>query len=272
MQRMVFKIIGISLLYFTAFVAPSFSQDFRQQIDVADSLFKDKKYTQSYELYDSIYSLGNFVSPAMLLKMAYIREGLGDYTMALYLLYDYYVLTSDEYALEKMESLASARNLVGYEYSEKDYVISVYHKYYDEIILSLSALSFLFLSGLVYQKFRNKTRPLGNFILLSISSLSLIYVINLGMGDKEAIVIHQNTYLMDSPSSAGNVVDIIGEGHKIVIAGSKDVWIKTTWNDQIVFVKRKNVLPIKSWWKNLGYPIESSLISTSRLTFAAANG
>lgn len=247
MQSMGFKIIAISLLFIGAFGSPSFSQDYKQQIVIADSLFKDKKYTQSYELYDSIYTQGNYVSPAMLLKMAYIREGLGDYTMALYLLYDYYIQTSDEFALEKMESLASARNLVGYEYSDKEYFLSVYHKYYDEIIISLGALSLLFLAGLLYQKFKFKRKPVGNFVLLSLSSISLLYVLNIGMGYKEAIVIHQNTYAMDSPSSAGNVVDIIGEGHKIIIDGSEDVWIKTSWKNQIVYVKKKNVLLIKSW-------------------------
>jgi len=246
-QSMVFKIMLILLLSTATFSSTAKSQDYPQQMINADSLFAQKKYTQSYILYDSIYNIGKLSSPSMLLKMAYIREGLGDYTMALYFLYDYYIQTSDELALEKMESLASAKSLSGYEYSDKEYFLSVYHDYYNEILILLGAISILFFAGVVYQKFRHHRKPVSNYVLLAIFSLALLYVLNVGMGFQEAIVIHQNTYVMDSPSSAGNVIDIIGKGHKIIIDGSKDVWYKINWNDQEVFVKKKNVLPVKSW-------------------------
>lgn len=244
---MVFKIMPLLLTgtFFSSLHATP--GDYTEQVTIADSLFNQKKYTQSYELYDSIYTIEKLSSPAMLLKMAYIREGLGDYTMALYFLYDYYIQTSDELALEKMESLASAQNLKGYEYSDKEYFLSVYHEYYGEIIFSLATISFLFLSGVVYQKYKLHRKPMGNYILLTLFSIILLFILNVGMGYKEAIVTHQNTYAMDSPSSSGNVVDIINKGHKILIDGSSDVWYKITWNNEEVFVKKKNVLPVKSW-------------------------
>ena len=247
MQSMVFKIMLILFISVATFSSPAKSQDFQQQMSKADSLFGQKKYTQSYILYDSIYHVGKLSSPSMLLKMAYIREGLGDYTMALYFLYDYYIQTSDELALEKMESLAGAKSLSGYEYSDKEYFLSVYHEYYEVLLMALGGISLLFLAGVLYQRFRFHRKPVSNYVLFTFFSLALLYVLNIGMGYQEAIVIHQNTYAMDTPSSAGNVVDIIGKGHKIMIDGSKDVWYKINWNDQEVFVKKKNVLPVKAW-------------------------
>lgn len=235
------------LLFFLPALINAAPKDFQSKLNLADSLFTQQKYTQSYELYDSIYTLGKLRSPAMLLKMAYIREGLGDYTMALYYLYDYYIQTSDEFALEKMESLASAQNLIGYDYSDKEYFLSVYHEYYDQIILSLGSLSLIFIAGIGYQRFRLHQRPTGNYIMFSAISLILIIILNVGMGFQEAIVTHQNTYAMNQPSSSADVVDIITLGHKIKINGEIDVWFKTEWYDQEVYIKKKNVLPVSAW-------------------------
>jgi len=247
MQSNIFKIITILLLFFLPTLIVGAPKDFRSKLKFADSLFAQQKYTQSYELYDSIYTLGKLRSPAMLLKMAYIREGLGDYTMALYYLYDYYIQTSDEFALEKMETLANAQNLIGYDYSDKKYFLSIYHDYYDQIILLLSAITLLFLSGIAWQRFRMQQKPTGNYIIFSITSLLLIYVINIGMGYQEAIITHPNSYAMNEPSSSADVVAILAKGHKIKITGDSDVWYKTEWNDSEVYIKKKNTLPVYIW-------------------------
>jgi len=216
-------------------------------LDFADSLFAMQKYTQSYRLYDSLFTYQKLSSPQMLLKMSYIKEGLGDYTLALFHLNEYYIQTSDERALEKMESLANEFNLRGYNYGESDFVISVYHEYYDQIVLSISFISIIFFGGLLYQKFKLKVRPVSNFVFLSISLIALVIVINTGMGYKEAIVTHPNTYIMSSPSSSSEVLAVISKGNKMPIKKSQDVWLKTEWEDQEAFVKRKNVTPVTSW-------------------------
>lgn len=245
MQKKVFKIMIVFVLSTAPFFY-SWGQPVRYAQQVADSLFEEKKYTQSFDLYDSIYQAG-YSSASMLLKMAYIREGLGDYTMAMYYLYEYYTLTSDELALEKMESLASARNLVGYDYSDNDYFLSVYHEYHNQILQGLGALAIIFLLGVLYQRFVKKRRPVGNFIFMTTFSVLFLAVLHMGMGFTEGIVVHPNTYVMDAPSASANVVDILQSGHKIPIEGKKDVWYKTTWNDAEVFIKQKNMLPLNTW-------------------------
>ncbi len=247
MQSNIFKIITITLLFLLPGLIKAAPKDYKDKIKLADSLFAQKKYTQSYELYDSIYHIGKLRSPAMLLKMAYIREGLGDYTMALYYLYDYYIQTSDEFALEKMEALANIHNLAGYNYSDKEYFLSVYHEYYDQVIMVLGAIALLFLSGIAWQRFHLHRKPVGNFIIFSIVSFLLVYILNIGIGYQEAIVTHPNSYAMNEPSSSADVVDILAQGHKIEITGESDVWYKIEWNETEVYIKKKNALPVSVW-------------------------
>ncbi len=223
------------------------AQDFNSRLSYADSLFSQQEFTESYQVYDSINRLENLSSPQMLLKMAYIKEGLGDYTLALYHLNEYYMLTSDERALAKMEALGQEQDLIGYEYSEADYLISFYHKNYDSIVLVLIVLGVIFLGGMSYQKFKLKEKPTTNYVLLVLSSLALVIVLNTGMGYSQGIITHHNTYIMSGPSSSSEVLAIVAKGNKVPIKNNKDVWIKTEWQDRPAYIKSKNVTPIASW-------------------------
>ncbi|MBK7650109.1 MAG: hypothetical protein IPJ20_04215 [Flammeovirgaceae bacterium] len=53
-----------------------------------------------------LYESGRY-TPAMLLKMAYIQEGLGRISQSIYYLQLYYKATNDEQALSKIEELAT---------------------------------------------------------------------------------------------------------------------------------------------------------------------
>jgi hypothetical protein len=66
----------------------------------ADSLFRSKKYTESKSIYSEITTTGK-ASPSLLLKLAYIDEGLGDYVQALFHLNNYYSMTSNQQALDR---------------------------------------------------------------------------------------------------------------------------------------------------------------------------
>ena len=208
MQSLSFKILILLIMCLSTAPVRVQAQDYKHILDQADSLFALKKYTQSYQLYDSIYSVGQLNSSQMLLKMAYIQEGLGDYTKAIFHLNDYYIQTSDDRALEKMQTLGSKHNLTGYDYSESDFFLSLYHQYYNQLLLFLSGISLVFLAGLFYQKFKLRQKPVTNFALFSVSVLLLALVLNTGMGYKEAIITHPSTYIMSSPSSSSKVIAI----------------------------------------------------------------
>src|SRR5690349_2721164 len=80
----------------------------------ADSLFQQKRYTQSFEIYNTLFQSHRY-SPAMLLKMAYVQEGLNRISQSAYYLNLYYLATQDESALTKLGELADKYRLEGYE-------------------------------------------------------------------------------------------------------------------------------------------------------------
>ncbi len=67
---------------------------------------------------DQLFREDQVVSPAVLMKMAFIQESLGDYSEALYYLNEYFLLTSDEGAVQKMQQLSEQHSLRGYAYTD----------------------------------------------------------------------------------------------------------------------------------------------------------
>ena len=135
------------------------AQEYSNEIELADSLFTQRKYTQSFEIYDKILKSENMTSPAMLLKMAYIREGLGDFSNALYYLNLYYLQTHNKRALRKMEDLAKSYNLQGYKYTDTEFFMNVFYRYYSAIFYGLSVLVIILIAYMTYKKLRLKINP-----------------------------------------------------------------------------------------------------------------
>jgi hypothetical protein len=74
-------------------IKPSWGQMPEERLQRADSLFEQREYTEAFSLYNTLLATDRVCSPAMLMKMAYIQEGLGDYSEALYYLNQYFLIT-----------------------------------------------------------------------------------------------------------------------------------------------------------------------------------
>lgn len=209
----------------------------------ADSLYAKKQYTQSLEHYRAILAQHEY-TPAMLLKMAFIEEGLGHPGKALYYLNLYYLASSDKSVLAKMEELATKFNLEGYDTSDADLVLSFYHDYHFQISLALAALVLFCLALILFWKRRGKRSIAVGTLLICILLLMIVHV-NIGEKIATGIVAEPNTYLMDGPSAGASVVSVVGEGHKFEIVGKQDVWYKVRFNEHTVFVKDHNLLPVR---------------------------
>src|SRR6188768_2506509 len=117
MQRRFLKILVILFGSIFFINQHGFGQISTHRLRLADSLFLAKRYTQSMELYRSVFAQHEY-SPAMLLRMAYIEEGLNQTGQALYYLNLYYEATRDKAVLEKMEEVATKYNLEGYRQTD----------------------------------------------------------------------------------------------------------------------------------------------------------
>ncbi|MCF6351550.1 MAG: hypothetical protein L3J06_00925 [Cyclobacteriaceae bacterium] len=238
-----------SKLFFLVLLSTSFqtfSQPESNVLNKADSLFTAHKFTQSFELFDSIYRQKK-ASPAMLLKMAYIKEGLGDFTLAQYYLNEYYLATNNDLALTKMEKLAKEKELVGYETNDLNFIRSLYYKHFQWLVIGIFFVTLtLFAFFIIQLKKFNKTPPVTSFFMLS-ALIGLFLLINFGKDYNEALIIKNNTFVMAGPSAGADVLDIINKGNKIEINREQDVWLQIEWQGKKGYIKNNNVRRLSVW-------------------------
>lgn len=205
----------------------------------ADSLFSAKQYTQSFRLYDSLLRDKKY-SPAMLLKMAYIKEGL-DQPSALYYLNLYHQATDDEQTLAKMEELADKYHLEGYKSTAQSQLNAWIMKNSDMIKWVIATVLFFFFAWLVFQKKRNESVVVPAFFMV-VTAIALAWFVNLGEPKPSIMVAQSRVYLMSGPSAGASVIDILEEGHRLTVTGEKDVWLRVNWREKEAFIKRSNTI------------------------------
>lgn len=247
MQKIKYKIKTLitlllgAILIFSSQVAKG--QNNTELLNKADSLFESKKYTQALEHYHQLFEEENRYTPQMLLKMAYIHEGLGDFSQALYYLNIYYTKTSDEDVLRKMEALASEYKLSGYQFTDTDLFLTYYNKYISEI--TFGALAFcLFLFGFVFYQKKREQPLLFPAIGLAVSLILLAYIINGTNQTQKGIITNGTAYLMNGPSSGAEVVEIVKDGHRVSIVGKEDVWYKIIWDGGQAYIRQNQLLEL----------------------------
>ena len=205
-------------------------------LKTADSLYITGRFTQSFELYQSLLA-DKVYTPAMLLKMAYIQEGLGNIGKALYYLNLYHIATNDKETIFKMEELAEKYHLDGYAASDRDHFLTFYRDYYEAISYLLAALVLFLLASAFYTRVKLKKRPVAGPIALLFTLIAFATHLNLGGRVSTGILIAKNSYIMTAPSAAANLLTITGEGHRVEVIGTKDVWVKILWNGEEGYVR-----------------------------------
>lgn len=224
--------------------AVSQAQPSSHRLVVADSLFKAKQYTQSLSHYQTILKEKQY-SPAMLLRMAYIEEGLSNIGQAMFYLNLYFVATNDKSVINKMEDMAKKFDLEGYKTTDADQFLSFYHDYHFDITIFLAALSILLVTMIFYVKVKRKRKPIAPAILLVTFMIILFVHINFGERITTAIVSIPDTYVMAGPSAGAPVAAIITEGHRVEVVGKHDVWLKIRWKGEVAYVKSGSLLPVQ---------------------------
>jgi len=208
---------------------------------MADSLFRSKQYTQSLEVYQSLFNEQKY-SPAMLIKMAYIQEGLGKIGQTLYCLKLYHLATDDEQALRKMEELAGKFGLSGYERNDA----SRLQQWVDKNITIFQfglAISLLLICILILVRKKKEQKPWFAAVAIILVAASIFYLNNF-YSDNSVIVNNDRAYLMQGPSAGAPVVSVVAEGNQLQLLGQSDVWLKVKWQDKTVYVKNNSVLTV----------------------------
>lgn len=218
------------------------SQNIVEKMNRADSLFQARQYTQSYTIYQNLL-LEKKYSTAMLLKMAFIQEGLGHLGLCLYYLNLYQKASDDVQTSSKMEELAEKHRLEGYQSSDNSHILHYFQKNNIQIQITFGAFLLFSFVLLAYQKRKRKDLVASSIAVFFFASLFLA-VSNWGSGYRLAIISASPTYLMRDPSAGSSVIAIVEEGHRLTIEGQQDVWLKVQWRDKDAFIKEHNVLQI----------------------------
>lgn len=205
-------------------------------IERADSLFVQKKYTQAFNIYDSLYHKAGYESEQMLLKMAFIKEGLNDYTNAIYFLNQYYELTYDEKTLDKISELAEAHKLKGYKYDDVRFFESLFNQYKTEIMWSVLALALIITAISLFKFFRNKRVSITSVVFVAILSISG-YLINLLPEFRQNGIITENALIYSLPSSGSEVLETAEKGRRVKILDEMGVWKVIVFNEKEAYVK-----------------------------------
>lgn len=177
----------------------------------------------------------------MLLKMAFVKEGLGDYSQALYYLNMHYLMVYDKKTLKKMESLAEQRNLLGYNYDDAEFFLNIYQKFQTQFDALVLSVVLFFFSLLVYKRRKNGKISIGQAVSFAIVLSAVLFLNNIAGEQKNAIITNGTAYLMDGPSPGANIVAVVSEGHRVRVVGQEDVWAEIVWEDRDVYVRNQSL-------------------------------
>ena len=213
----------------------------KNELKMADSLFAMARYPQSLTLYKKNFSDNEKNNQSLLLKLAFLAEKTNNYTDCLFYLSKLALINPSRRLFEKMDKLAREQNLTGYEFDDYNYFIIFYRRYGDYIPILLLTLG-TYIVVIMVTKVRRK-EPIMQIHKLSIIAylIVLLGILNVPSLYRTCIIINENTFLRDEPSSAAAVIDRVGKGHKLTVVGSVDHWNRVIWNNQIVYIRKSDL-------------------------------
>ncbi|MGY6546420.1 SH3 domain-containing protein [Arthrospiribacter ruber] len=202
-------------------------------------MFGNQAYQEAYVIYEDLLQNEDAYSPAMLLKMAFIAEGTGDFSKASFYLAKYYDENPNPRVITKIKTLTEQSSLVGYELTDRDRFL----KFLTDVQSELTAVfAFLLIVSLILLLVYNKNVIRPKYYLPTIFLLVLVFVANNFLsGPKTGIVTGSPTLVMDKPTAGGKLIKVVDPGHRVVIKSSKDIWYEVKWGDRKAYVKKESV-------------------------------
>ncbi|KXX68337.1 hypothetical protein AVL50_21390 [Flammeovirga sp. SJP92] len=238
-------------LFLISFYALIFSQisfansSIESEINRADEFFESKQYIDAFNIYEKILEEDRVYSSKMLLRMAFIQEGQGNYASALYYLNLQYGLTADRGTLNKMSKIAEDHNLLGYQYSDKEYLTSLFNKMKSEIG---GVIIFLLIVCVVLMYMRRKEQHSITTLTVAVCVLSVLalWAFNGGMKRELGIVKGSGALLMQGPSAGSKNISNLSSGERLKLVDQDDIWYKVVLpNDSEGYVRKGMVFEVK---------------------------
>lgn len=207
----------------------------------ADSLFAAGNETGAAHLYETAIANGHTATDPMLLKLACAYERQNDVPHLLYYLQVYFDRQPDDAVLRKMNDIARANNLNGYETDDLNYFYLFYRKYGTYVLLFLLIPGGYVFGVLMLKLVRKEPVDQRQKWILLFYLLLLLLFVNLPESVQSGITSRDRVLLRTDPSAAAPVSEVIGRGHKVNILGSKDIYLRVLWHNELFYIRRDNV-------------------------------
>jgi tetratricopeptide (TPR) repeat protein len=220
--------------------APAHSAS-KPELKIADSLFAMARYSESLVLYKKNFSNDEKNSQALLLKLAFLSEKTNNYSDCLFYLSKLALVNPSRRLFEKMDKLAEQQNLTGYEFDDYNYFIIFYRRYGGYIPILLLTLGTYIVVIMVTKARRMEPILQIHKISIVVYLLALLAIVNVPSLYQTCMIVNENTFLREEPSSAASVVERVGKGHKLTIIGSVDHWNRVIWNSRIVYIRKSDL-------------------------------
>lgn len=238
MQALALK-ISLFLLFFSAGAARADSR--QDTLHRADSLFAADAQQDAARLYQRVMAGGFPATDVMLLKLASASERQNDIPHLLYYLQVYLDRHPDDAVLRRMNDIARANNLSGYETDDLNYFYLFYKQYGIYFQLFLLVLAIYAFGVLLNKVLRNQPVPGRQKGVLFFFLIGLLVFVNLPRGVQSGITNDDRVLLRTDPSAAAPVADVISRGNKLNILGSRDIYLRVRWHNQWYYVRQDQV-------------------------------
>ncbi len=222
------------LIFSLIFVTTNILANEKYLLNEGDSLFKLRKYVDAKKIYENLYYEKNYFSNAMLLKLSFIEEGIGNYEKALIYLSKHYYQTHNKETLTKIKSIAKKNELIGFEQNDLSLILNAYNKniYLIHSLLVVILVLYLIIGG---------KKDISYHIKFMIISLLVLAIMNFNLTKKQGIVDQDNTYIMNGPSSGSDVYSIIKKGNKLKISKEYSIWYEVIFENKKKYIRKKNI-------------------------------
>jgi len=222
------------LIFFLIFVTTNILANEKYLLNEGDSLFKLRKYVDAKKIYENLYYEKNYFSDAMLLKLSFIEEGMGNYEKALIYLSKHYYQTHNKETSTKIKSIAKKNELIGFEQNDLSLILNAYNK---NIYLIHSILVVILVLYLIIGEKKDTSYHI-RFMIISVLVLAIM---NFNLTKKQGIVDQDNTYIMNGPSSGSDVYSIIKKGNKLKISKEYSIWYEVIFENKKKYIRKKNI-------------------------------
>lgn len=240
MQKLDRLILTKFSVFFLLVTHSAYSQTTTFSLSQADSLFSAKQYKEALTIYEQLIEEEQSYSPAMLLKVAFISEGMGDFAKATLYLSKYYDYSPNPRVIAKIKTLTNQATLIGYEVSDQEKLVKFLLDWKMELTSFFTFVAVLMLILAVALKDKQKA-----FYVPAALTLGLAFAANNFLSAPESAIITGNgTLIMDSPTSAGNLIRRVEPGHRVKIKAKVDMWYEVEWNNRTAYIRQHNLSKI----------------------------